>query len=62
MVEPSPSLPFSNGVPKWGQLLAIAKILPSRSAATRRASPSTSTGTKSPAAISLDFNTATHSS
>lgn len=40
----------------------MAKILPSRSAATRMASPSTSTGTRSPAAMSLDFRTGTHSS
>ena len=62
IVDPSPNLPFSKGVPKCGQLLATAKILPSRSAAIRRANPSTSTGTRSPAAISFDFNTATHSS
>ena len=42
--------------------MATAKILPSRLAAIRRARPSTSTGIKSPAAISLDFRTATHSS
>lgn len=57
-----PYLPFSRGVPRWGQLLAIAKILPSKSAATRIANPSTSTGTRSPAAMSLDFKTGTHSS
>ena len=62
IVDPSPNLPFSKGVPKWGQLLATAKILPSRSAAISKANPSTSTGTRSPAAISFDFNTATHSS
>ena len=55
-------LPFSKGVPKWGQLFAIAKILPSKSAATKIARPSTSTGTRSPAAISLDLRTGTHSS
>ena len=55
-------LPFSRGVPRWGQLFAMAKILPSRSAATSKARPSTSTGTRSPAAMSLDFSTATHSS
>ena len=55
-------LPFSRGVPRWGQLFAMAKILPSRSAATSKARPSTSTGTRSPAAMSLDLSTATHSS
>ena len=55
-------LPFSRGVPRWGQLFAMAKILPSRSAATSKARPSTSTGTRSPAAMSFDLSTATHSS